>query len=497
MRRFRTAPHFIVLLCAATLMACNARRSSSAANEKPPATAAVAAGPAPTTRHAPKAAAQLGGRTGRAIATLATAAGKPGAPARLRDQPEAAHPGETPDKKSAPRAQPQDWSRIAPPQHPTRVRYAMGKAATGFSVNYAPSREPAFADIRAALHESRTFEDLAAQLNGAIALPRRVDVQVAECNEVNAVFDPPNHRIIVCYELIAHYANLFRDTYKDDTELANAVLGATAFAFLHEVGHALIFELELAAVGRQEDAADQLATLALFASGPHGPSVALAGAYWFGLQAASTQGDTPFWDEHAFDSQRFYNVLCMVYGADPKGQADLVGEEGLPQERASRCPEEFALIARAWNTLLQPHVTARGASYLGTSAAEEAGLADDGPGDGPAPTDNLAAGLAAAANAPQQRPPRPRTAEIPARTAAACADVLPHLAALVRADLAAQTQDMSPDDLAAAEAALESELPAVLETVNQQCQRDAWSPAALRCIARAKTIAAADACPPQ
>lgn len=61
------------------------------------------------------------------------------------------------------------------------------------------------------------------------------------------------------------------------------------------------------------------------------------------------------WDTHSFSQQRFYNLLCLVYGkhaADPigTGLADLI-----PQSRIQWCPEEYDDAIHAWDTLLAEH----------------------------------------------------------------------------------------------------------------------------------------------
>ncbi|MEV4899636.1 DUF4344 domain-containing metallopeptidase, partial [Nonomuraea sp. NPDC055795] len=39
-----------------------------------------------------------------------------------------------------------------------------------------------------------------------------------------------------------------------------------------------------------------------------------------------------------------------------KGYADWVGEDGLPEERAARCPTEYEKLSNSWSKLLEPHV---------------------------------------------------------------------------------------------------------------------------------------------
>ena len=63
-----------------------------------------------------------------------------------------------------------------------------------------------------------------------------------------------------------------------------------------------------------------------------------------------------FWDEHSFSKTRFYDMICLVYGSDPKKNAKMVGDDGLPAARAGRCAEEYKRANRAWLKLLQPYL---------------------------------------------------------------------------------------------------------------------------------------------
>ena len=134
-------------------------------------------------------------------------------------------------------------------------------------------------------------------------------------------------------------------------------MGAVMFSFFHEAGHELIDILDIcAAVGREEDSVDQLATLILIAAGDEGISMALSGAHYFKMQQDSGS-KMPFSDEHAFDGQRFYNIMCLIYGSNPDKYQDFVKNGALPAERAARCPDEYRKIQAAWETLLEPHLT--------------------------------------------------------------------------------------------------------------------------------------------
>ena len=125
----------------------------------------------------------------------------------------------------------------------------------------------------------------------------------------------------------------------------------------HELGHCLIDQWELPATGREEDAVDQLATVLLLDGSPEGQKSAIHAALEFAIASSNEEkGDMLFWDEHSFSKTRFYDMMCLVYGSDPKKNGFMIGDDGLPESRAVRCAEEWRRANRAWMKLLQPYV---------------------------------------------------------------------------------------------------------------------------------------------
>jgi hypothetical protein len=100
--------------------------------------------------------------------------------------------------------------------------------------------------------------------------------------------------------------------------------------------------------------ADQLAVFMLAEAGVKGAQAAVSGV--LALQPANARFDaSDFADEHSLGPQRLYNVLCWIYGSDPRAYSGLVEGGNLPRERATRCPSEWERMSKAWHRLLQPH----------------------------------------------------------------------------------------------------------------------------------------------
>lgn len=243
-------------------------------------------------------------------------------------------------------------SQPAPPKQPT------GPIDKGdFRVTIKPPKDPDLKQLADIFTETRALHALAEGLNSALALPRNVAIILQDCGEPNAYYDGDKHEVVVCYELVARFEELFDEEVDSDEEMAEAMFGTTFFVFFHEVGHALVHVLELPVTGKEEDAVDQLATLVLLQDEEGGVMATLAAADGMLLEAADEEelDELPFWDEHSLDEQRFYAIACMIYGADPDKNAFVVDEKMLPPERAEQCPSEYAQIASAWEKLLAPH----------------------------------------------------------------------------------------------------------------------------------------------
>ncbi|MBA3461742.1 MAG: DUF4344 domain-containing metallopeptidase [Deltaproteobacteria bacterium] len=210
-------------------------------------------------------------------------------------------------------------------------------------------------ETRKMLRSWGAFEQIIPQLDKALHLPRDVPITFEKCDEANAYYDPETVAITMCDELVDFYGELFSEYVGDEQK--DAIVGSLVSVFLHELGHALIDQLQLPAVGKEEDAVDQLSTVVLIASGDTGNQMALDGAFSW-IAEGETQGEdtTPFWDAHSLNEQRFYNMMCLIYGSSPDDYSEVITDKELPEERAEGCSDEYKLISTSWNKLLEPHL---------------------------------------------------------------------------------------------------------------------------------------------
>jgi len=63
-----------------------------------------------------------------------------------------------------------------------------------------------------------------------------------------------------------------------------------------------------------------------------------------------------FADAHSAPMQRYYNLLCISYGAAPDLFGGLVEQGYLPRSRAGSCRIEFSETKHAFQTTIVPHL---------------------------------------------------------------------------------------------------------------------------------------------
>ncbi len=250
------------------------------------------------------------------------------------------------------------------------VRRSTGR---GFHVIFHPASR--FGAVQAFLQRTRAVHNMADIMNDWLRTPN-VPVHVRECSKhpnptvrkmaINAFYNRKSHSITFCYELAAHTLAVFKKegNITNNVKLRAKVASVTSFVVLHEMTHALIHELGLPTVGREEDAADQLATLALMRFSTNGKQKVLDTAYRYELKAAQARhrhrktghSSYPFHDEHSMPAQREFNLKCLVFGSNVRGNMSLVRHGELPMKRARRCANEYRQINRGWNSLLARHI---------------------------------------------------------------------------------------------------------------------------------------------
>jgi hypothetical protein len=225
-----------------------------------------------------------------------------------------------------------------------------------FKIVYAETENPKYANLNNIIKNSGVFENLADFLNQILILQKDFPIIFGQCDTVNAFYSPQEKRIIICDELLENFGENFAYFTKTEEELDTAITDATYFILFHELGHGLIDVYDLVYSGKEEDVVDQLATVILLNLSEEGARAAVTGANYFYLTSSQIGEGYPFWDEHSLNQQRYYNILCWVYGSNPQKYGSFVGAYGLPQERAVWCEREYQKMSDFWDVAIYPFV---------------------------------------------------------------------------------------------------------------------------------------------
>lgn len=137
-------------------------------------------------------------------------------------------------------------------------------------------------------------------------------------------------------------------------------LNNSIFVLQHEIGHLFVGEFDLPVLGKEEDAADSLASVMLLSQDDDASRQALRDAadgwYLSEYSKGDEYEDSDFYDEHSLDLQRSYAVVCLMVGADPETFGETAVEYEMDEDRQARCGNDYQQAVNSWVQLLEPHV---------------------------------------------------------------------------------------------------------------------------------------------
>jgi hypothetical protein len=226
-------------------------------------------------------------------------------------------------------------------------------------IEYSPPKNPALQTVYELVKERRVLEKLQ-EIFSPFRLPIELTFATGDCGGVsNAWYDRPT--VSICYEYLNEILqSVAKGTTPEGITSADAVIGQFFYVVAHEMGHAMFDILKVPVFGNGEDAADQFSVYIMLQFGKNQSRPLIIGAaYSYKKYLQSSEVMAPlaaFSDVHAPPAQRFYNLVCLAYGADAILFADLVDKGYLPKDRAKSCKREYDQIAFAFRDLIAPHV---------------------------------------------------------------------------------------------------------------------------------------------
>jgi hypothetical protein len=174
-------------------------------------------------------------------------------------------------------------------------------------------------------------------------------------------------RVTEAARMLARHPNFKGMSDAQREKAVEFITGNMIFVLGHEAGHAVIREMGIPVVGREEDAADIFATLmALMCTDAFADRVlANAALGWFfsDRRDRSEQrgrrdqsAEAKYYDAHGMDLQRAYSVVCMMVGSNMGKFAGVAQAAKLPEERQQTCQDDYLNASWSWQQVLQAHL---------------------------------------------------------------------------------------------------------------------------------------------
>lgn len=233
-------------------------------------------------------------------------------------------------------------------------------------IQYDPPKNTDLQELYDRLKD-RQFLEKIRQILSPLRLPEDLNVKTTECGVMNAWYRRDNSRptVTICYELLKTISqSMPKETTADGITPMDAVVGQAVWVVLHEVGHAVFDIFNVPIFGHSEDAADNFATYVMLQFGKQQAWRWINGAAWAWREYIADYRTNPviqqqliaFASNHGQPQERFYNLMCLAYGADSATFADLTKSGFLPPNRAPNCQYEYKTLLGAINQQLEPHV---------------------------------------------------------------------------------------------------------------------------------------------
>lgn len=238
-------------------------------------------------------------------------------------------------------------------------------AADNVIVRYQQTSDIQLQSIVKRLQSDNSIQDTLSLMNSEFIFEQPLTIVFG--GDDGPLYDPATNEILIPYTFLDEVELRFKavnyagdDNGKTDPAAINqAVMDVVIHTLFHELAHALIANHELPIVGKEEDAADNLAAVLSIEYFENGAEIAISAAELFYLEGDEVTEfeEADFWDEHSLDLQRYYATLCHVYGSDDVNYAYLLKDTGFSTERGDFCISEYDTIANNWLTLLAPYMT--------------------------------------------------------------------------------------------------------------------------------------------
>ena len=234
------------------------------------------------------------------------------------------------------------------------------------TVEYVAPKNSDLLQVYEHLRSHRALETLH-QIFSPFRLPEELTIRTAQCDMVNAWYSRENSKptVTFCYELWQHIMqSLPKAVTPTGITPRDAALGQFLWLITHEVGHAMFDIFKVPIFGHEENAADSFAGYMMLHLGKERAWGLIGGGAWAWREYIADYRknltvQTPlagFASDHSQPEERFYNLMCLAFGADPVTFADLTQDGFLPPNRSPKCKYEYQKLRYAFDREISPHI---------------------------------------------------------------------------------------------------------------------------------------------
>jgi hypothetical protein len=200
------------------------------------------------------------------------------------------------------------------------------------SMVYVPPNNLGFQEVYDLLRQHNALEKIK-EILSPFRFPERLTIQTTECGAVNSYYQRKNFKptVTICYEFLQRILELLpNDTTPAGLTPTDAAVGQFFWVTFHEVGHAAFDAFNVPIFGHEEDAADNFATFIMLQFGKGQARRLINGAAWAWRVYLGDYQKNPvmqtrlaaFATDHGLPQERFYNLVCLAFGANSQEFAD-------------------------------------------------------------------------------------------------------------------------------------------------------------------------------
>lgn len=162
--------------------------------------------------------------------------------------------------------------------------------------------------------------------------------------------------LLLCLLWIPGLAQAQDLTKAQRAEIRRFAANNSLFVLYHEVAHLLFHQLDLPILGREEDAADNMATWTLLNKRTPETDRVLADAAqgWIlsGIAYDSGGDESDYAANHSLDKQRAYQIVCLMVGMDEDAFRPIANEYRMERDRQDACYFDYDTVDRSLRGLL-------------------------------------------------------------------------------------------------------------------------------------------------